>query len=150
MTVVRWSSRFDCGPEELFAFHMDAANLDRISPPIPPMRLVSPPDETRPGAVQEFRIGWGPLGTTWVARVTRVVDGRLLEDMQERGPFRRWRHQHRIGGTPGAATLPDVVSFRFIPTPVGEFAEWLLVRPLIVGMFAFRHGRTRRLVGRSG
>ena len=59
----------------------------------------------------------------WVARIERVVEGKLLEDTQEGGPFRSWRHQHRVSPAPGGARLTDVVAFRLLPTPIGEFIE---------------------------
>ncbi|WP_322796516.1 SRPBCC family protein [Tepidiforma sp.] len=144
MTVVRWSSQIDAPPEALFAFHADVRNLARISPPFPPFRLVSPPAPTREGDVQVFRLGWGPIGVDWHARITRVEEGRLIEDTHERGPFRRWRHQHRFSSEGSGARLTDVVAFRLLPTPVGEFLEWLLVRPALAGMFAYRHRQTRK------
>lgn len=144
MTVVRWSSHLDTTPEALFAFHADVQNLARISPPFPPFTLVSPPTPTREGDLQVFRLGWRALGIEWRARITRVEEGRLIEDTQERGPFLRWRHQHRFLPEGSGARLTDVVSFRLLPTAAGEFLEWLLVRPAIATMFAYRHRVTRR------
>lgn len=73
----------------------------------------------------------------------------MMEDVQERGPFRKWRHQHRVHGEGDGARLTDVVSFRMLPTPVGEFLEYWLVRPMLIGMFAYRHRRTRALLTHS-
>ena len=146
MTSVVYSSTLPVTSGELFAFHLDPANLARISPPIPPFRLLSAPRPTRAGDEQVFRLGFGPLGVTWRARISRLKDGRLLEDVQESGPFRRWRHQHQVQSENGASRLTDVVSFRLVPTPLGEFVEFLLVRPAIFAMFAWRHRRTRSLL----
>ncbi len=146
MTLVIKSSRFDASPEELFAFHLDPGNLARISPPWPPFVMVTPPKQTEAGDVQVFRIGRGPLARTWRARITRIEPGRLLEDTQESGPFRRWRHQHRVERDGAGSRLTDVVAFRLLPTPVGAFLEFWLVRPALLAMFAWRHRRTRALL----
>lgn len=146
MTLVVKSSRFDVSPEELFAFHMDAENLPRISPPWPPFLMVSNPKATDLGDVQVFSVGPGPFAQTWQARITRLVPGRLLEDTQESGPFLRWRHQHRVSADGAGSRLTDVVAFRLLPTPAGEFVEYFLVRPAIFAMFAWRHRRTRHLL----
>lgn len=75
----------------------------------------------------------------------RVVEGRLVEDVQVRGPFRRWRHRHEfVDLDSGSALLRDTVSFRLIPTAAGEFAEYFLVRPLVVALFRYRHRKTRQ------
>ncbi len=147
MTLVVFSSRMPATAEALFEFHMDTANLERISPPFPPFRVLSPSKPAEPGDLQRFRIGAGPLARTWEARVTAVLPGRLLEDTQESGPFLRWRHQHRFRARGEAeSVLTDVVAFRLLPTPAGEFLEYLFVRPAMIAMFAWRHRKTRQLL----
>jgi ligand-binding SRPBCC domain-containing protein len=147
MTTVRFRSELPVPPERLFEFHADVRNLSRISPPFPPFRLVEGGTApAREGDLQVFRLGWGPLGVTWEAQISRVVPGRLIEDTQLRGPFRRWRHQHRFRPAEHGAVLEDAVAFRLLPTPAGEFAEWLLVRPALLAMFWWRHRRTRNLL----
>lgn len=146
MTLVVKSSRFDASADELFAFHMNAENLARISPPWPPFGMVSSTKATELGDVQVFRVGPWPVAQTWQARITRLVPGRLIEDTQESGPFLRWRHQHRIVQEGDGSRLTDVVAFRLMPTPVGALLEFYLVRPAILAMFAWRHRRTRQLL----
>lgn len=146
MTHVVYSSTFPATSDELFAFHLNPSNLARISPPVPPFRLVDAPSPTSEGDLQVFRLGFGTAGVTWRARISRLERGTVLEDVQESGPFRRWRHQHQVRTENGGSRLTDVVAFRLIPTPVGEFLEFFLVRPALVAMFAWRHRRTRGLL----
>ncbi|MGE3075892.1 MAG: SRPBCC family protein [Dehalococcoidia bacterium] len=136
-------------PEELFEFHMDANNLIAISPRVAPMRILSEIKRAEVGDSQVMRVGMPPFETEWHARITRIVPGGLMEDIQERGPFRKWRHQHRVSAEGEGARLTDVVSFRMLPTPVGEFLEYWFVRPVLVGMFAYRHRKTRSLLEHS-
>lgn len=146
MTHVVFRSFIPVAPEELFEFHADVRNLAAISPAVPPFRLESEPSPTREGDVQVFRLGWRLVGVRWVARISCVVPGRLAEDVQVEGPFRSWRHQHRFLPAPGGSWLEDRVAFRLLPTPVGAFLEWLLVRPALAAMFWWRHRRTRTLL----
>lgn len=143
MTLVVYTSYAAAPPEALFELHMEAANLPLISPGFPPVKLLSAPKRAQPGDLQVIRFGFERLGLTWHARVTRVVAGKLLEDIQELGPFLKWRHQHRVSEAPGGSQLTDAVSFRLLPTAAGEFVEYFLVRPLLLGMFAVRHRKTR-------
>jgi len=149
VTLFRKSSRFEASPEALFAFHMDAKNLARISPPWPPFVMVSPPKPTEAGDVQVFRVGPWPVARTWQARITRLEPGRVIEDTQESGPFLRWRHQHRVSADGDGSRLTDVVAFRLLPTVLGEYVEYLLVRPALWAMFTWRHWRTRQLLANS-
>lgn len=146
MTLVVHSSQLPVTAGVLFEFHRDVANLGRISPPIPRFELIGEPKPTELGDEQTFRLSLGPVGVRWRALVTRVDPGRLIEDTQLDGPFRSWRHQHRFSNEGEGSRLTDAVSFRLIPTRAGEFAEWLLVRPGIRLMFAWRHWKTRRLL----
>ena len=146
MTLVVYRSFMPARSEALFEFHMNPLNLPLISPSFPPVSLLSPSKRADAGDLQVIRLGGRRLGITWHARVTCVLAGRMIEDVQERGPFRSWRHQHRVASAKGGSVLSDVVSFRLIPTPVGEFLEYLAVRPLLIAMFAVRHRKTRRVL----
>lgn len=146
MTTVRYSSHFDATPEALFAFHMDVANLARISPPLPRFELLSEPGTTSEGDEQRFRLSLGPLGTEWVARIVKVVPGAAIEDVQAEGPFRSWRHRHAVAADGSGSQLTDTVRFRLIPTAAGAFLEFYLVRPGLWCMFAWRHRCTRQLL----
>lgn len=144
MTTVRYQSVLSTSAEKLFEFHVNAENLPRITPPFPPFALLTPAGRSHPGDLQDLRLGWNRLGLTWRARMTRVEDGRLVEDVQDSGPFRCWVHRHEFRDVaPGQALLRDSVRFRFFPTPLGEFLEYFTVRPLVIGLFRYRHQKTR-------
>jgi ligand-binding SRPBCC domain-containing protein len=146
MTLVTWSSHFAVPAERLFAFHRDARNLPRISPPLLCFQLVTPPAVSAPGDSQVFRMGLGPFQSNWKARITHVIEPRLVEDVQERGLFRSWRHQHRVATDGDGSRLTDVVTFRLFPGPAGEILDYFTVRPALIAMFAWRHWRTRALL----
>jgi ligand-binding SRPBCC domain-containing protein len=146
VTLIVYRSKFDVPARQLFAFHTDVTNLPRISPPLPRFRLLTQPKPVQAGDVQVIRMSVGPVVATLRARAVRVVDGKLIEDVQQRGPFRAWRHQHRIREiAPGRCELTDAVAFRFFPTRLGHALDRLLV-PGLMATFAWRHWRTRRLL----
>lgn len=151
MTRFKYSSYFPYSQEELFELHCDVRNLGRFSLPGQTFRLTSEVKRSEMGDLQTFDVGLGPLTTRWVAEITMFDPPRLLEDVQVSGPFRRWRHQHQVSAEGDGSRLTDVVAFRLLPTPLGELIEWLTVRPVMLGMFWFRHRRTQSLLaeGRS-
>lgn len=146
MTLIQHSSHFDCTPEALFAFHLDAKNLGRLSMPGQRFRLLSEEKTTEVGDLQILELGSGPVTMEWLAEILRCEPPHVLEDIQVRGPFRKWRHQHRVTEEAGGARLTDTVSFRFLPTIAGEFVEYWTVRPLMKAMFLWRHRKTRELL----
>lgn len=147
MTTIRYESTLPVSASDLFEFHVDAGNLPVITPPFPPFKLLTAPGRSQAGDRQAFRLGWSRAGTTWDALISRVVDGRMVEDIQVRGPFRSWRHRHEFRDLPGGgAVLADTVQFRLLPTPVGKFLEFYAVRPFIFGLFRYRHRKTREFL----
>src|SRR4029077_21144852 len=82
VTTVRHRSWFEVPAPELFAFHLRVANVARIQPPLPRIRLIAGAPLTQEGDLQEFELALGPLRRHWTARITRVVDGRGFEDVQ--------------------------------------------------------------------
>lgn len=148
MTSVRFSSSITVPVERLFAFHCDVTNFAAISPPIPPMRILRAPVPTHEGDVQAFSLGWGPLAMRWDERIVRLVPGRLLEDVQERGPLLRWGHRHYFTEQGPGSRLTDSITFRMFPTAAGEFLEYWTVRPALYLWLRWRHRRTSKLLAK--
>ena len=146
MTTARLTSRIRSTPAALFAFHCDPDNLLRISPPLPRVHIERANNPTHEGDLQQLSLRLGRWAVPWDARVTELTEPSLIVDVQERGPFRSWRHRHRFSAEGDRCRLTDEISFRLWPTVAGEFAEFWLVRPALLGMLWWRHRQTRRLV----
>ncbi len=131
----------DAPVERVFAFHERDDALPRLSPPFPPMRVVSRQGGIRPGARVDLRIG--PI--RWLARHTIYEPNVLFVDEQVAGPFASWVHRHefeRLG--PRATRLTDRVTFEL---PGGALVNALLgplVSAALVPMFRFRHRVTKQ------
>ncbi len=97
--------------DRVFQFFSNPENLPRLMPPeldagIQGIERVPPPDdEGAKGAPAPAGVGTRitlsvrllpplPLRTTWVARIVEFEPGRHFADVQEKGPFRHWRHRH--------------------------------------------------------
>ena len=79
----------------------------------------------------------------WVARHTAYDPPRSFEDVQERGPFRRWRHRHVVEPHPQGATLRDEIDYEPPLGPLGRLAEPFLIKPRLRKLFDYRHAVTR-------
>ncbi len=129
--------------EELFAWHAGEGALERLLPPFQrvEIRQSSPMKE---GATGVLRLRAGPLYKDWVARLEEVRPPEGFVDVQEKGPFAAWRHEHRMEEIDaGKSRLSDRVRWR-LPFgldrigPLRRRAEAELER-----LFAFRHRRMR-------
>lgn len=114
----------------VFRFFSDPGNLPRLMPPelsaeIRHVERVAPPGAEDPGdasapAGAGTRITLSvrllpplPLRTTWVARIVEFEAGRHFADVQEKGPFRHFRHRHGFeaasrGGVDGTIVRDDL------------------------------------------
>lgn len=126
--------------EEVFAFHEREDALPRLSPPFPPMRVVSREGGIRPGARVDLRIG--PI--RWLALHTVYEPHRLFVDEQIEGPFASWVHRHEFERVDATTTrLTDRVTFTLPGGPKVNALLGRIVALSLVPMFRFRHAATR-------
>ena len=131
-------------PERVFAFHELPDALARLTPPWESAKVLQAAriDEVGSVAIIETRL-LGVVPARWVARHTLYDPPRAFEDVQERGPFRYWRHRHTVLPHPEGATLRDEVEYEPPLRILGRLAEPFLVRPRLERLFAYRHEVTR-------
>lgn len=126
----------------LFDWHARPGAFERLSPPWERVRLVSPHPGIAPDSRVTLDIAIGPLHQRWVARHESVEPGRGFVDIQEEGPFARWRHTHRFEALDrGRAALTDRIECELPGGPLGELGE-PLVRRTLRRMLAYRHAVT--------
>lgn len=125
---------------EVFAFHERDDALPRLSPPFPPVRVVSREGGIRPGARVDLHIG--PI--RWLALHTVYEPNHLFVDEQVEGPFASWVHRHEFEAVDATTTrLTDHVTFTL---PGGALVNALfgrLVALSLVPMFRYRHRATK-------
>lgn len=139
------STVFDASVETVFAFHEREDALPLLSPPFPPVKVVSRTGGIKTGARVVLKIG--PI--TWVAEHTDYERNRLFVDEQVSGPFASWVHRHEFSEEAGRCRLTDRVSYRL---PGGALVNRLLGWTVGVGlrqMFAHRHAVTRQYCERE-
>lgn len=131
---------------EVWDFFSDPANLARITPGGLRFRVVGdPPRPLSSGARIEYRIRWAALTLRWVTRISRWEPGRLFEDVQERGPYRRWVHTHRFSPERGGTRMRDRVEYALPFGPLGRLAHRLVVRRQLARIFDHRGEAIREL-----
>jgi ligand-binding SRPBCC domain-containing protein len=144
-----WRSEFKCSPQTLFAFHERADVLPLLTPPWAPMEVEKAAPNLHVGAEAHLKVRLlGPLRVKWLARHTVYEPPHRFVDEQIRGPFKKWRHEHRIEETANGARLIDDVDYILPLGPLGWMANGLMVRRQLKRMFAYRHAVTRKHVER--
>lgn len=133
--------------DRTFAFFSDPRNLARITPPSLGFVLKTPgPIEMRAGARFDYRIRLRGLPLSWTSLIEVWEPNVRFVDVQVRGPYRLWRHEHTFEAKDGGTRIGDRVEYELPLYPLGEVVHGLLVRPDLDRIFAFRRAATERLL----
>ena len=147
--------------EVVFAFFANPENLPRLMPGWQKARIeeasfAPPPTHPDPGhKMKGIAAGAGttmtisfrpfplsPIRVPWVAEITEFVWNDHFCDVQVKGPFKKWRHCHRLTQKVGGTLLRDEVEY--------EVLFGGLAKPFVVwqfgSMFGYRHQRTAELL----
>ena len=129
----------DAPVETVFGFHERPDALLLLTPPFPPVRLVSKSGGIETGARVELRVGFLP----WVALHTAYERNRIFVDEQIKGPFAKWVHRHEFESLGKKTRLTDRVEYLL---PGGAFVNAVLGWTVKIGLhqtFSHRHKVTK-------
>ena len=121
---------------EVFSFFSDAHNLDRITPPFLCFRVLSP----RPVAMQvgtriEYALRVHGIPLRWTSEITVWDPPFRFVDVQLRGPYRWWHHEHRFEDMGYSTSVIDEVEY----APLGgRLVHALFVKRDLDRIFDFR------------
>lgn len=139
------TSRIPVPAQELYDWHLRGGAFRRLSPPWDVARTVRCDRPLRDGAVREVAVSIGPFSVRWIARHDRFEPGLSFRDVQERGPFRAFRHTHRFEPVEGGrgARLVDEIEFE-PPFSAGLPGVRAIagIESRLARMFRFRHAVT--------
>jgi ligand-binding SRPBCC domain-containing protein len=156
--------------ESVFAFFADPANLSKLHPdwqqarideidlhPAPWKNFSDPGDRAAAGRGTRLTLSFratrlSPVRSTWVALIEDFHWNERFCDRQIEGPFRYWRHCHRVQTWQSEKTgefgtlLIDTIEYEL---PFGTFAQLanrFAVRRMLENLFDHRHRRTEELL----
>lgn len=131
--------------ERALAWHARPGAFSRLVPPWQPVDLVKPNDGIDAGATLTMRLPLaGPLGVTWHAVHEAPRGFRGFRDVQARGPFNRWEHDHVFEDAgDGTTRLVDRVNYRLPLWPIASPIAGWAVKRMLERMFRYRQDTTR-------
>lgn len=135
--------------DRVWAWHLDARHLERLSPPEMNVRVATADNPMREGSQVTIDLK-GPFGRAvrWVARIVElrephdVVFGREARfvDQQVEGPFSLWRHEHDFERVEEKTTrIYDRITYAPPLGPVGLLIDVLYLRWRIRAGVRHRH-----------
>ena len=136
--------------EQVFAFFADPANLPPLMPKwqqarVERAQLMAPPGMTGvvAGAGSIITISFRPvpflaLRLAWDAYIAEFCWNDYFCDEQRRGPFRYFRHCHRIREERNGSVVSDAVEYELPLGLLGDLANGLAVKRQIRSLFRHR------------
>lgn len=122
--------------EEVYEFFSDASNLQELTPPWLHFSVVTPsPIQIATGVVIDYRLRVHGIPLRWQSRISEWEPPMRFVDEQVRGPYRRWRHEHRFESIEGGTLCRDQVEYE---VHGGAVIHTLFVRRDLLTIFTFR------------
>lgn len=127
--------RLEAPLERVFAFFAEARNLETITPSWLHFRVLNPGRiEMRPGTRINYRLRLYGIGFAWQSEIAVWDPPRRFVDVQTKGPYRLWRHEHRFEAI-GFGTLvtdevvyglwgPALVQRHFVAPSLERIFDW--------------------------
>lgn len=132
-----------CSAEQLFKWHETRDALSKLLPPGEPVKILHHDGHVRDGSSAVLRVGHPPFSFRWELRHENYLCGEQFSDVQVRGPFRHWKHVHRmIQSGPNESILSDVITFELPFGPLGTLVGKWIIMPKLGKLFDYRHAVT--------
>ncbi len=98
--------------DEVFEFFADASNLEVITPPRLKFSVVTPaPIEMRPGTRIDYRLRFRGFPLRWRSEIMVWEPPHRFADVQVKGPYRKWIHEHSFVEQDGGTLAGDRVAY---------------------------------------
>jgi uncharacterized protein len=131
-------------PERTWEFFSTADNLPLITPPwLGFTSRTSSPVRIEHGSLLDYTIRWLGVPIRWRTKIIEWSPPRQFIDLQVRGPYALWHHQHTFTPVPEGVECEDRIIYE-VPVPLlGRAVNALLVRRQLLEIFRYR----RKVIG---
>ena len=136
--------------EQAWDFYSNHANLQTLTPAAMRFRIISKDNAKYicPGQVIEYKLS-PVLGIPvyWKTEIPHVSAPTFFMDVQRKGPFRLWQHQHYFRAIEGGVEMTDILQYKNPLWLLGELANVLIVKRKLRTVFEFRFRKMEELFG---
>ena len=122
--------------EDIFEFFASAENLERLTPPWLNFKILSAlPIDMDAGTVIEYQIKLHGIPIRWESEITLWDPPHSFCDVQRKGPYRRWVHEHIFDTSDVGTLVRDRVNYEVIG---GNLINKLFVKKDLDKIFNYR------------
>jgi ligand-binding SRPBCC domain-containing protein len=125
--------------EEVFEFFSKAENLEKLTPPWLNFRILSvDPAPVRKGTLIRYALRWRVFPIRWTTEIVEWNPPHGFVDLQLKGPYKLWHHEHRFAAEGAGTRISDEVQYLLPFGVLGTVAHRLKVKNDVETIFAYR------------
>jgi ligand-binding SRPBCC domain-containing protein len=125
--------------KQTWEFFSDAENLPAITPPWLGFTVQTPrPIRIQNDSLLDYTIKWFGIPIKWRTRIIQWEPPGMFIDLQLRGPYTLWHHQHTFSPVQDGTSCTDRVLYKLPFGWLGRPAQALVVRKQLLEIFRFR------------
>lgn len=133
---------------EVFDFFSRAENLEKLTPSSLRFEILTPkPIEMKPGTLIEYRLRLYGVPIRWLTEITVWEPGVRFVDVQRKGPYLLWEHEHCFVETGDGTAISDNLRYAVAGAFLEPVLHWAFVRRQVERIFEFRQRQIMGLFG---
>jgi ligand-binding SRPBCC domain-containing protein len=150
LSVLRADQWLPADRQAIWRFVTDCRHMNEVLPDfirfkVLDVRAGHHPPRLAEGVTYRYRLYLHGVGVTWKTWVTVVDPPQRFIDIQARGPYASFEHEHRFVEEAGGTRLLDVIRYRAPGGPLAGLVDRLYVRRSLRKLFENRHRRLEKL-----
>ena len=123
----------------VFDFFSRAENLERITPTKLRFEILTPlPIQMRPGALIDYKLRLFGFPMYWTTEITVWEPGVRFVDVQRKGPYKLWEHEHRFEAMDDKTRMTDSLRYEAPGGVLEPLVHALFVRRQVEAIFSHR------------
>jgi ligand-binding SRPBCC domain-containing protein len=133
---------------EVFDFFSRAENLEALTPPWLNFKILDvKPQPVQQGTLINYSLRVHGIPLRWTSEIVEWEPPHRFVDLQLRGPYKLWRHEHRFEPRDGGTLISDTISLALPLGVLGQMAYKIKVKSDVDEIFTFRKEKIRTLFG---
>jgi len=133
---------------EVFDFFSRAENLEALTPPWLNFKILDvKPQPVQQGTLINYSLRVHGIPLRWTSEIIEWEPPHRFVDLQLRGPYKLWRHEHRFETCQGGTLISDTINLALPLGFLGRLAYKIKVESDVQEIFAFREQKIRSLFG---
>ncbi len=126
--------------EKAWAFISNPNNLDKIMPSHLGFKIISNLElPLKEGQMISYEVTPLPFfKTKWVSKITNIDYPNQFTDIQTEGPYKSWKHTHKLESTPEGCIMIDHIEYEVPFGILGQLIHPIIVKPQLDAIFEHR------------